>query len=209
VGEESYDFLQLQDYDRELPKPLRFGPGYKNVADPDSLPDRFIQFLGGREGDDVVRDVGFAMGYSLLEGLGRPALRARNAGTAGMLYTSSKSYPTAVDRKMGTTIEAGTEFHCVAYRQYFWAAGGRGPTCVYWNRQGTSDVVYIDYHQAAESEILALPAEFTGRPVAVIEKTDSVTLHTGDHVPKEGLRISVSGGYGSLVLRIPVERGAP
>jgi len=28
-------------------------------------------------------------------------------------------------------------------------------------------------------------------------------------VPKEGLRISVSGGYGSLVLRIPVERGAP
>ncbi|MBT3376176.1 MAG: hypothetical protein HN742_07475 [Lentisphaerae bacterium] len=204
VGENSYDFLGLQDYAPKLPKPLRFGPSFKNVADPASLPDRFVQLLGRREGDQVVRDVGFAMGYSLTEGLGKPGQRAGNAGAAAMLYSSSKSYPTAVDRKMGPTIEAGTRFHCVAYRQYFWPGHCPASTCVYWNRQGNSDIVYVDYHRMVERDTIRLPSEFVGRPVSVIEKTESVTLHTGDRVPTEGVLVSVSGDYGSLVLQIPV-----
>lgn len=204
-----YDFRGLQDYREKPPEPFRFAPQVGNVADPANLPERFIQLLGTRDGQAIRRQVGYALGYSLTQGLTRPAERARNAAGAAMLYTSSKSYPTAVDSKMGRRIAAGTTFHCVAYRRYFDPARYVAPTCVYWVPDGAGQVVYIDYHRDVDRDMVQLPAQFTGRRLRVVEKTPSLTLHTPGTVPATGLVLSVSGGYGYIVAELKTTDDAP
>lgn len=198
----TWDFLGKQNYALTLPAPLLFSVANKNVADPGNLPERFIQLLGRKEGERTVAEVGFALGYSLVQGLTVPAQRAARANQALMLYTSSKTYPTALDAKVGQPVKAGTTFSCVAYRQYFWPGVQPQATCCYWHREGDETVVYADYHHAVDRDVLRLPAELTGRTVRVVEKTPSVTLHTAQTVPAAGLALSVAGDYGSLVVAI-------
>jgi hypothetical protein len=197
-----YDFRRLQDYSSRLPSPIRFRAPAKNIEDPANLPDRFLQFLGRRDGDKTVRDVGYAIGYSLLTGVTKPEARAKNADSAIMLYTSSKSYPVAVDSKMGPMIPAGTDFYCIAYRHYFHPAAQPNATAVYWHEENDDTVVYADYHKAVNGDVLKLPAEFAGRSLTVVEKTPSVTLHTSGTVPKTGVAVSVRGDYGYIVFRL-------
>jgi len=198
----TYDFRSLQDYSFRLPSPLRFIPGSKNVEDAGNLPDRFIQFLGRKEDGKTVREVGYALGYSLIHGLTQPAQRARHANSAIMLYTSSKSYPVAIDSKMGPVIPAGTHFNCIAYRQYFCPAAQQHATCFYLHQESGDTVVYADYHKSVERDVLRLPAELTGKSITVIEKTPSVTLHSTGTVPPGGAVVSVAGDYGYIVFKV-------
>lgn len=198
----TWDFRARQNYNLTLPAPLIFSAANKNVADPADLPERFIQVLGRKQGEQSVPEVGFAVGYSLLQGMTVPAQRAANAAQALMLYTSSKTYPTAADSKLARPIKAGTEFTCVAYRQYFWPGAQPQATCFYWHPEGDETVVYADYHRRVDRDVLQLPAEFTGKALRVVEKTPSVTLHTARAVPAAGLEVSVDGDYGSLVVAV-------
>jgi len=197
-----YDFRSIQDYTSRVPSPLRFKAANKNIEDATNLPDRFIQFLGRRRHGKIEREVGYALGYSLIHGLSTPGVRARNASSALMLYTSSKSYPVAVDAKMGPVIPAGTEFRCVGYRQYFRPETAGGATCLYWHAEADDTVVYADYHRAVTRGVLTLPAAFTGKTLTIVEKTPSVTLHTRRIVPAQGLVVSVAGSYGTVVLKL-------
>ena len=197
-----YDFQAIQDYSRPLPSPLYLSAADKNVADPADPPDRFLQFLGKKEGGQVKRQVGYVVGYSLTDGLTRPERRAKNVNRFLFLYTSNKTYPAAVDGKMGPAIPAGTQFHCSAYRQYFDAAAGGAATALYWRRDGGAHVVTADYHHSVDKDVLKLPAEMVGKAVTVIEKSPSVTLLTGGAVPPGGVALSVKGGYGHIVLKV-------
>ena len=197
----AHDFQTMVDYSARPQSPLRFQPANNNVEDPQNLPERFIQFLGRREGGQTVRQVGYALGYSLIHGLTRPAERAKNANRAIMLYTSSKSYPVAIDGKMARIVPAGTRFHCVAYRQYFRPGAQGRATCVYWHEEKDDTVIYIDYHQSVERDVVRLPGHLAGKALAVVEKTESVTLHTAEIVPDAGVVLSVRGGYGYVVLK--------
>ncbi len=197
-----YDFRAGRDYLTPPSSPLMFTAANANVEDPQNLPERFIQILGHEEDGQVVRDVGYALGYSLVNGMTVPAERAANAGRALMLYTSSKTYPTAVDSAFGNPIPAGTEFECIAYRQYFYPREQGNATWVYWHEEDGAIVAYADYHKSVAEETLALPAEWAGRSFTVVEKSPSVTLHAEGTVPAEGLAVSVEGDYGSLVLLI-------
>ncbi len=198
-----YDFQAIQDYASNPPSPLRFSAALTNVTDPDNLPDRFIQLLGNAGADRPAWRVGYALGYVPTRGLARPAERARNTANALMLYTSAKSYPSAIDRKMGNPIRAGTEFACSAYRCYFDAAAQAPATACYRVPDGDGWIVFADYHGPVERARIRLPAALAGKPVRVIEKTDSVTLHSGGTAPAEGLQISVAGSYGYLVAAVP------
>jgi len=198
----AYDFRAMQDYSERPPSPLRFRAADNNIEAPGNLPDRFIQFLGRRRDGATVREVGYALGYSLIHGLTVPETRAANAGSAIMLYTSAKSYPVAVDGKMGPVIPAGTRFHCVAYRHYFRPGLHGKATCLYWHESGDDVVVYADYHRAVDRDVLKLPAALTGKGIAVVEKTPSLTLHTAGALPAAGLAVSVAGDYGYVVLRL-------
>ena len=147
--------------------------------------------------------IGYALGYSLIRGCTRPQDRAVGAGIALMLHPhTAKSYPRAIDEKMGPRIRAGTEFHCVAYRQYFDPAAYPNATCVYWHPEGEDVVLHADYHRSVERDVLRLPAALAGKRIDVIEKTPSLVLHTGTVVPASGLALSVRDGYGYMVLRL-------
>lgn len=198
----AYDFQAIQDYSQKLPQSLHFGAADGNLADTNDPPSRFIQFLGSRAGGAAVRKFGYALGYSPINGLTRRGERARHAQTAITLYTSSKSYPHAVDRQFGQIVPAGTEFDCTAYRQYFDPAAFPNATCVYWHPDGGAIMLYIDYHRAASRDALRLPEFLTGKQLEVIEKTPSLTLHTGGAVPQDGLVISVADAGGSLAVRL-------
>ena len=198
----TYNFRELQDYTSRPPSPFRFTAANKNIEDPQNLPERFIQFLGRKHDGKTVSSVGYALGYSLIHGLTRPEQRAKNASSAIMLYTSSKSYPIAINSKMGPIIPAGTSFHCIAYRQYFCPAMHQHATCFYWHEEAGDTIVYADYHKPVDRDVLKLPAELTGKSITVAEKTPSLTLHTSTTVPAEGLVVSVAGDYGYGVFRI-------
>jgi len=94
AGGMDYDFRGLQDLSVPPAEPLIFSSEHGNVADAANLPDRFIQIL--REGE---KQVGFVMGYSLLHGLTKPAVRAANTGSPLFIYTTRKTYPAAIDKK--------------------------------------------------------------------------------------------------------------
>lgn len=204
-----YDFRSVQDF-RNLPE----GRFYFSLRDrfkmkdsiesPENLPDRFIQFLGSTNDFGTSRDVGYAIGYSLINGITIPKERAKRTSMALALnnYTS-KTYPYAVRGwSMKNPIPAGTVFDCVAYRHYFDPTAFKKPTCVYWHQEGDAYVVYIDYHRSVDGDVVKLPGFLVGKPFSVVEKTPSVTLSTKNTIPSEGLAISVRDGYGYLVLKV-------
>ena len=198
----SYDFQARQDFRGKVPKQLHFGPQAKNIADPAALPDRFIQLLGTATDSDPRYQVGFAVGYSMTQGLTVPAERARNVNNALMIYTSSKSYPTAIDAKMANPIPAGTTFASVSYRQYFSADACPNATCAYWHLEGRDLIAYVDFHRPVEREVLRLPMEAAGKPLTVLDKTDSMTVLDRAVSAAGAVTLSVAGTHGYAVLRV-------
>ena len=86
-----YNFLHGQDYREKLPVPLFLTK--ETYLYPDNPPDRFIQIIGGED----VPDVGFVCGYAAREEDGSPTFRKNRISRAGFLYSSSKTYPCAMD----------------------------------------------------------------------------------------------------------------
>ncbi len=197
----AFDFRGIQRFDEKPPAAIEFLADGPCIEDPKNLPERFVQFLGCDENGRTRRDVGFAFGYSLIQGITRPEERATQTHNAGMIHTSLKSYPIAIDSKMGL-IPPGMEFQCVGYRDYFSPQRYPEATCVYWHPEGKDIMLYADYHQKLEHTVVKLPPEFTGLKISIVEKTPSVTLHTKEVVPATGIDLSIVQSYGYIVLRM-------
>lgn len=196
----SYDFQGVQKFSKPT-SPLVFSVEKGNVPTPHEMPDRFIQFLGQQDGDRVDRRVGFAMGYSLLEGLTVPAVREANTANPLFVHTSGKIYPAAFDTK-SKPISAGDEFLCLAYRQYFNPAAFPEATAVYGHLEGSDYVLYADFHHPTSRFVLPIPRQYVGAKYEVVEKSPSVILDTAGVIPVTGTAVSVQGDYGRLVLKI-------
>jgi len=196
-----FDFRKPQDFTAPIPAQLNFTAAETNIESSANLPDRFIQFLGTLTNGKPARSVGYALGYSLIQGMSRTAERSRNTARAISIGKSRKSYPVAINSKMGPRIPANTTFECIAYRQYFNPADHARATCVYAHPEGDDWVVYADYHAAVDHDIVKLPAALAGKTITVIEKTPSLILHTDKAVPAEGVAISVTNSYGYLVFK--------
>lgn len=194
-----YDFAGFQDYSQSLKHALIIDRNAKFLADPNDPPDRWIQFLGNGN----KREVGYVVGYSLLEGITRPQERVKNISTTGFLYTSSKTYPYAIDRAMGETIPAGTEFSCLAYRQYFSPSDlSSKASSSYLHQQGEAYLLYLHYHQPVAEDIIKLPGYLNKKKITVVEKTAAVKLLSKPEVTPEGIRISSEKPRGYIVLKI-------
>ncbi len=193
-----FDFKSVQGYPVKPPVPLSFSGGHKNIENPANQPDRIIQFLDKKENGKI----GYAIGYSLTEGITVPEERLKNNRDSIYIHTTSKTYPSAVDSKMGV-IPAGKEFHCLAYRQYFNPSAYKNATSVYWHKEADSYILYIDYHKAVDDDIIKFPDYLSGKKITVVEKTPSVKLLTEDKIPTDGLRLSVGKeAYGYIVLKL-------
>jgi len=202
VGGRNYDFGMVQDFPGPPAAPLQFGAGFGNLDSPDRLPSRFIQFLNKRSGSANGVDIGYVVGYSLTEGCTVPSVRAANCARAAFIHTSAKTYPIAMDEKVGR-IEAGTKIENLAYRQYFSPCALSGhATAAYLHREGDAYVLYVDYHEAVKEDVIELPPFLSGQTVTVIEATPSVELLSGKNVPGSGIRLAVKRGTGHIVLAI-------
>ncbi|HNS32220.1 MAG TPA: hypothetical protein PKN36_04510 [bacterium] len=196
------DFAGVQDSSRRLSSSLNFSVEDKNIADPQNPPDRFIQFLGKKEGEKTAREVGFALGYSLTHGMSVPSERVKNTSRFLQIPYTCKTYPATADSKMGN-VSKGTDFYFVGYRQYFNPRLSGNATCFYWHKQENDTIVYADYHKSVQRDIIKLPAELAGKKFEVIEKTPSLILHAENTVPENGgLEVSVTDNYGYLVFRV-------
>lgn len=200
-GETEYDFRSIQNFSSPPAAPLQFGVAEGNLESAERLPHRFIQLME-RAGAGEKVDIGYAVGYSLLEGTTVPSVRASRCANALTIHTSAKTYPVALDKKAGRIV-VGSVVDCLGYRQYFSPSLlSTNATACYWHRQGDIYVVYADYHKPLDREVLKLPTLLVGKKVTVVDTTPSIKLLSGGTVPDEGIALSVNGDYGYVVLAL-------
>lgn len=170
-----------------------------HASDPTDPPSHFAQYLK-LSGTPVY---GLATGYMRTKGAGVPATRAQNFNV-WQLSTSEKQYPVAWDgdRYASDNIPAGTMLSTAFWDMAYDMADY--PT-------HTVDAVYeddgkvyrvIDIHATVSFYSVPMPAELVGKPVTVISKSSSLTLHTDAFVPSGGLMVSITGGWGRLIAEI-------
>lgn len=172
-----FDFSVPQDLSGKLPGGIFFSEQEKNLDGTAGKPDRFIQFISEKNGEETVRKIGFALGYSPLKGVTARERRDKMTGTAGWIWTSRKSYPVAIDAKAGKMLPAGYELEIHACRIYFNPeASGHNADSVYFWDDGGDCVVYVDYFRPVADGFVNVPPEWNGRRVDVIEQSGGVEL---------------------------------
>lgn len=165
----------------------------QNAADPANPPDRFIRVTG-----KSAPQYGIAVGYSLISGC--TALGSRVLPGRGYhLWYTQKMYPYAYTLRNN---RPGTKLATVSYKQYFCPTEEPDLTAFYHHRQGDSLMVYVEAHKPLDNKRLALPPETEGMKLSVVEKSPSVTLHAQEKVPADGVRISLKGDCGHIVLKL-------
>jgi hypothetical protein len=194
-----YDFRKGQDFVPPIPAPLFFNANEKNIENSLNLPDRFIQIAGKKVNDEITSKVGYVIGYSPLSGVSKLGERAKNTENSLFVYTSSKSYPYAIDNKLGR-IPAGKEFHCVAYRQYFAPDAYPNTNAVYYHQEGDAYIVYIDYKEKITRDTIKLPDHLIGKKISVLETSGYLSLP--ETVPAEGLILKIDEPYTYIVLKL-------
>jgi hypothetical protein len=160
----------------------------------DDPPDRFIRLAGGEK-----REIGVAVGYSLIEGTTAKANKASDRTLIYHIWKTKKLYPYCFSVK---NPKNGDEKYSVVYRQYFDPQIEPDTTAFYYHKEGNSDVVYLDFHKTLKEKTIRLPDNFTGKKITIIEQTPSLTLHTDKTVPQKGITLSVQDNYGYLVLKL-------
>ncbi|MBQ9501304.1 MAG: hypothetical protein IJU70_04005 [Lentisphaeria bacterium] len=165
----------------------------RNAADPANPPERFIRVTG-----KSAPEYGIAVGYSLISGCTAKG-SGRDAGCYYHLWYTQKMYPYAYTLRNN---RPGTKRATVSYKQYFCPAEEPDLTAFYCHRQGDSLVVYVEAHKALDGKRLALPPETEGMKITVVEKSPSVTLLAQEKVHSDGVRISLKGDYGHIVLKL-------
>lgn len=194
-----YDFRAGQDFMPLLPVNILFNANEKNVENPLDLPSRFIQIVGKTVNDKITSKVGYALGYSPLVGVSKSGERANNTESSFLISKNGKSYPYAIDKKLGL-IPSGKEFHCVAYRQYFDPTVYPNTNSVYYHQEEDSYILYIDYQKEIAKDTIKLPSYLVGKKISVIES--SIDLSLPDTVPSEGLTLSINKPYAYIVLKL-------
>lgn len=195
-----YDFRSVQDFSTAPQSPLKF-TGDDSPASR-ALPERFVQFLGDPGSAKNENRLGFALGYSLTNGLTALQNPSWRRKSAGFIHTTSKTYPFALDESVQNPVAVGTVFECVAYRQYFNPAVQSNATCAFWHRENDKTIVYVDYHKPVDGDVVHLPQALVGRPFRIIEKIGSLGVESTGSIPREGLKIRSEGAHGSLVLEV-------
>lgn len=200
VGSATYDFRNREDLTNLPTGQIDFDRAI--WEDPNSPPERLVQYL--RTTSNVVK-VGFAIGYDLSKGDGKPEVRKDLTDSALVIFTSLKSYPRIFDDKLGN-VSQNSYFQTVSYRHFFDASientDKANATNFYHYKVGNDVMVVIDYHQTASFDSLKLPSEFLGKTIEVVEKSSNMTIHSTE-VADTGVVLSVGAGiYGYATLKL-------
>lgn len=184
---ETWDFTKLEDFTRPVYGSIHLTG--KHYEDPNTPPERFMQYIKGHKN---APDVGFVTGYSLLNGITVPSIRKKNVGVSLFLYKSHKTYPHAIDGKGIPRIKKGSTFHCVAYRKFF--DPGKD---FYTIKDGKAHVVYVDFHAPVKGKVIAFPACYGNKKFSVVEKSKTLSFKNS----KNTFTFDSTGKYGYCVLK--------
>ncbi len=193
-----YDFKATQLFDTAPASQISFNSTY--IDDVNNPPDRQIIFL--KKNTDSNYDIGFAFGYSPY---GSTAASNRTCATTyasgcWWIYTSKKTYP-VMDG--GTGVINNTTYDAYAYRQFIDPTSYDIGKSAYWNNLNGHELVYVDYHRSATSDVTTLPSQFAGWNVKVIDSANIQTPQS--NVSGDGtLALSTTGSntYGYAVLEV-------
>lgn len=168
-----YAFNTVADFTANPGSVLDFTSAY--WGDVNSPVDRVTQFLALASD---ARQHAFTMGY--IPNYGVMASRKDEVTNAWSFFTSSKSYPHAVDSKV-TPIASGTVMQSKAFRKYFDVTTmPAGRVSNYFVEDGTDTYLYVEYNGVI-SDTITIPTAYQGKTITLIEKsanvsyTDSVT----------------------------------
>lgn len=116
------------------------------------------------------------------------------------IATTGKGYLRILNQG-GSSKSAGFQLGWVGYRNLFKRSSVR--TCAYPVRTNDADYFYADWHDKAFVDTIALPPDFHGRPMTIVEKSATVTLLSDQNVAGARIMVDVSasGSYGYLVLK--------
>jgi len=197
IGGNTYDFKAIQNITSiadgvDLPK-----VSWDDAANP---PERFIQLV---KDSSASKTFGVCVGYNQLVGIGAPATRAANCGSAGFIYTTKKQYPRGISSGSTTwptnLVTENTVFDMVAFRCPIDYATYPSATNVSWYFVGSDCFLMLDFHAAFDGYV-AMPDYLVGRKIETVE-ADGLTLKSG-FISADGIAVSVSS-YGTLVARLP------
>ena len=190
----NFDFSAVADF-APMTKKAEYMITSADCIDPQDPADRFI-LLSGNRGE---HKYGVALGYSLIDGMTAKENKGKDRPNVYHLYYSRKMYPCCCYFKNPSP---GHVRHITAYRQYFNPRREPDATSFYWNRQGGADIVYLDFHKKLDRKTIKLPSYMMGKKISVVEQTPSVRLHTQKVVPQSGISLSLTNGYGYIVLEL-------
>ncbi len=188
----AYDFAAIH----RMPEPWRinYTCTKSDCLNPEDPPDRFIRIVGNER-----REYGIALGCSLFAGTTAKENKAADRPNPYFFWHTKKMYPLFAAFPQ---VKPGASKEMILYRQYFDPNREPDATAFYCHKQGGSPVVYLDFHKPLQNKIVKLPRELAGKAISILERTPSLTLHTRETVPTGGLRLSVAGDHGYLVLKL-------
>ena len=155
-----------------------------------AVPDRLVMFNN---------TIGYAVGYL-------PILDAdpsvRNSLTSKGIQISqfeAKVYPYLVDGL--TTLDAGANYTCVAYRKYFKRPAETRRTVEYNVQSDYGNFLFLDWHGGDFKDTIILPEHMQNKSFDVIEKTDNVTLLTKVATGQIAVQIGTVTSNARLILK--------
>ena len=191
-----FDFGKGADF-HIFPFPnVRIGKKQKNLADPNSYPDAYIQFLCRKKGEKLEKEVGYALGFHILEGDARQEKWEKTSSNPVWIYVSRKTYPLILERK---SRKKGETIHIQGYRHYFHVPSAKVPGSLYSHIAGKYRYFYYDSHHDIPDFILKNVPE--GK-LEIVEKSKGLTLVW----KKEGVKIKGEKPYARTVFRVVSEK---
>ena len=167
--------------------------------DADNPPDRLLHLYTDGNGQYVA---GFAVGYlPVADGSGSE--RKTNISNAMYLYQTQKAYFHLADNGGADAgaWAAYTPYQCIVYRKPVLDVGNIH-TDAYFVPNGEICYLYADYHAIADDRI-KVPAEYVGKPMTVLEKSDNVTVYGTLATDEIRIRVTTSNPmYGYAVIQI-------
>ena len=190
-----YDFAAVQDLTvmrkTQGPAATRFqikvNGGY---VDPNDQPDRWIEFVGKIENGKRVRKIGNVLGLDTEHGIYRKSERARNNKSSFILPYWHKTYPTQFS-KGKSVVKAGTVLESVGYRCYFNPEKIGDATVLFTIPVKDGKKIYADFHKSVKDYLLPFAAN---AQTVIMESSPGVSL--------TGNKVSVSGSYGYIVVKV-------
>lgn len=171
-------------------------------TDVNNPPDRMAQIVK----TSGVSEFGLMIGFSPVRSVGLPATRKTLISESCFISALRKQYPKALNGGgsafTSNILPVNSVYDIVAYRAYWSAETCPEATSFIWFRDGKNIIVIADFHQNVTCSKLPLPTYFSGLDVTVIDKTPTLTLHGSGVLSSDGLLVSVTSGYGYIVLKL-------